>query len=222
MATWQRREEHEPRDRSTRVNTAPCPLPPRSMSPSQCPGTARSSASAGRAEIRMSSVMPSVTRSRHRSGACGAAVGLRCAVSSAELTLGPHEQRLVDRLVRHPHPQIAWENTGSIAAICSGDECPATAPNFLPHRPVIQPPCLGLTGLLAASRCTTSNRYFTLDLTTVAGRTRTRDWFERSRPAGLSCLRRSARSRRRMSLSRSLKVLDRATRSSRTSPGAPG
>src|SRR3954470_18322085 len=96
--------------RSTRVPIAERPEP-MIRSPSQCPGTARSSASAGRWLI-MTSLGDMAAWALTRAGA-----------RDAQRTSGPqardelaleraaalHVERLVDRLVRDPHPRIIGE-----------------------------------------------------------------------------------------------------------------
>ena len=82
-----------------------CPM---IRSPSQCPGTARSSTSAGRSEIMtMSGICP------RRCGLPGAGGRpAHCAGSGpapAQLAPALDVEGLVDRLVAHPHHRIVWE-----------------------------------------------------------------------------------------------------------------
>ena len=93
--------------RSTSVPMAELPSP-RMRSPSQWPGTARSSTSAGRSLIMISGLtnfLPRASRPRprHAQRAPGAqARGQFAAQSAAAL----HVERLIDRFVRDPHRLI--------------------------------------------------------------------------------------------------------------------
>ena len=97
---------------------------PKSRSPSQCPGTARSAASAGRWE--MFSVFGRSPRPSGSRAPAGRRVArLRAQVAGQlvpQVAAGLHEQRPVDRLVRHVHH-------------CPGREPPPQPPGDLLRRP---------------------------------------------------------------------------------------
>ena len=94
--------------RSTSVPIAELPSP-RMRSPSQCPGTARSSASAGRSLIMTSGATmrlapPAAPRPWHAQRPPGAQAGRQLAPQRAAAL---HVERLVDGLVADPHRLIA-------------------------------------------------------------------------------------------------------------------
>src|SRR3954468_5752113 len=96
--------------RSTSVPIAELPTPTL-RSPSQWPGTARSSASAGRWLIRILGAMQALPRPRLRArGTRNARPVRRQAVSSRRSAPAAlHVQRLVDGLVTDPHGLIVRE-----------------------------------------------------------------------------------------------------------------
>ena len=93
--------------RSTNVPIAELPSP-MMRSPSQCPGTARSSTSGGRFLIRISGPTNALPRPRRRAlGTRSACPVRRQAVSSRRSGPPPLDiQRLVDSLVRDPHRDV--------------------------------------------------------------------------------------------------------------------
>ena len=96
--------------RSTRVPIADL-FSPMIRSPSQCPGTARSAASAGRSLIITSGVTNFLPRPRVRArGTRSARPVRRHAVSSrSQRATALHVERLIDRLVADPHRLIIGE-----------------------------------------------------------------------------------------------------------------
>src|ERR1019366_1553701 len=95
--------------RSTSVPIAELPRP-RIRSPSQCPGTARSCASAGRSLIRISSVTKLLPRPRVRSRDAQRPPGPQARGELApQRAAALHIERLVDRLVGDPHRLIIGE-----------------------------------------------------------------------------------------------------------------
>ena len=89
-------------------------------SPSQCPGTARSSASAGRSLIRTWSVtklFPRLARAPVPQRPTGSQV---CGQLAPQRATALHIQRLVDRLVRDAHRHIIREVQAQPIGICSG------------------------------------------------------------------------------------------------------
>ena len=135
--------------RSTSVPIAELPSP-RIRSPSQCPGTARSSASAGRSLIMTSSVTKSLPRRARARGTRSARPGAQARGQLApERATALHIQRLVDRLVRDTHRLIIGEveraagrrsapgsTTSPSAGPCAGRDADRSTerPDRPPHR----------------------------------------------------------------------------------------
>src|SRR5947209_11261610 len=93
--------------RSTRVPIAELSRP-RMRSPSQCPGTARSSTSAGRSVIRSDEALATSTSagSRYPQSSAGAETGGQLPTQRAAAL---HIEGLVDGLVRDAHRSIMGE-----------------------------------------------------------------------------------------------------------------
>ncbi len=107
--------------RSTSVPIADRPVP-MIRSPSQCPGTARSAASAGRSLITTSAVTCPCGLFRDRARGSRSARPVRRHATSSRLS-APRpcdEQRLVDRLVADAHGLIIGELDPEPVLICSG------------------------------------------------------------------------------------------------------
>ena len=120
--------------RSTRVAIAVLPFLPMIRSPSQWPGTARSSTSAGRSRDH-DHVRDAARRRCDLAGPSLRATGAQTAGQfAAQLAAALHVQRLVDRLVRHPHLRIV----GKLDAQPPGDLLRATTTARDPRPPAAQ------------------------------------------------------------------------------------
>ena len=97
---------------------------------------------------RVTRFAPTATRRPRRSTGLRLAAGPTAAQVSGEialeLALGLDEERLVDRLVRHPHPRVAWiEHRQHRGDLLRRPVCPQQLPHLLPQRAIVQPPGLG-------------------------------------------------------------------------------
>ncbi len=129
---------------------------PRIRSPSQCPGTARSSTSGGRSLIEHHPRDPAaafaVTPSWLAHRAAGAQIGRQFPLQPAA---GLHVQRLVDRLGRHPHlrfvGEVALESAsdllGAVAAFEPGLDLAGAAAGWWPASRPEEPPATVGAGL---------------------------------------------------------------------------